>query len=104
MAKTFGSATAFKASFETRLRKVAAERAVPFSTLQLKFVMERLLARLFQEPNPPWVLKDARAQEGASGHALKLSNAGGMGNLSGCPSTQRFFLNSQGFPAEGPGD
>lgn len=63
MAKTFGSAAAFKASFETRLRKVAAERAVPFSTLQLKFVMERLLARLFQEPNPPWVLKGGFAMD-----------------------------------------
>src|SRR5437763_1158377 len=63
MARTFGSAAAFKTSLETRLRKVAAERAVPFSTLQLKLVMERLLARLFHEPKPPWLLKGGFAMD-----------------------------------------
>jgi hypothetical protein len=57
MAKQFGSATAFKASLEAHLRKRAAERKVPLNTLQLKFVMERLLARLFRAPDPPWLLK-----------------------------------------------
>ena len=36
MAKRFGSAAAFKASLEVRLRRVAAERSTPISTLQLK--------------------------------------------------------------------
>ena len=49
MAKQFGSAAAFKASLEAHLRKRADERGVPFSTLQLKFVIERLLARLFRD-------------------------------------------------------
>jgi hypothetical protein len=57
MAKQFGSATAFKASLEARLRKRAEELGVPISTLQLKFVIERLLARLFREESPPWLLK-----------------------------------------------
>jgi hypothetical protein len=52
MARRFGSATAFKASLETHLRKLASERKVPLSTLQLKFVIERLLARLFRDPEP----------------------------------------------------
>src|SRR5579883_3151031 len=57
MAKTFGSAAAFKAALEARLRRRAAERKMPLSTLQLKFVIERLLARLFRQPEPPWLLK-----------------------------------------------
>jgi len=63
MAKTFGTAAAFKASLEARLRAVAAERAMPFASLQLKFVMERLLARLFREPDPPWLLKGGFAMD-----------------------------------------
>ncbi len=57
MAKQFGSSAAFKASLETHLRKRAAERGVPYATLQLKFVIERLLARLFREADPGWLLK-----------------------------------------------
>src|SRR5262245_54002607 len=57
MAKAFKSAAAFKASLEDRLRKRAEERKVPFQTLQLKFVIERLLARLFHAPSAPWLLK-----------------------------------------------
>ena len=51
MTKTFRSAAAFKTSLEARMRTQAAERGVPFQTLQLKLVMERLLARLFHEPS-----------------------------------------------------
>ena len=63
MAKKFGSGAAFKTSLEARLRKRAEELAVPFSTLQLKFVMERLLARLFRNPDPPWLLKSGFAMD-----------------------------------------
>ena len=63
MARRFGSATAFKASLETHLRKLASERKVPLSTLQLKFVIERLLARLFRDPVPPWLLKGGFAMD-----------------------------------------
>jgi len=57
MTKQFSSAAAFKASIESHLRKRATERGVPLATLQLKFVIERLLARLFHESKPPWLLK-----------------------------------------------
>jgi gluconate kinase len=57
MAKRFTSASAFKASLEDRLRSRAKELALPFQTLQLKFVMERLLARLFHDADAPWLLK-----------------------------------------------
>jgi hypothetical protein len=63
MAKQFGSAAAFKASLEAHLRKRAAERKVPFSTLQLKFVIERLLARLFRDARPLWLLKGGFAMD-----------------------------------------
>lgn len=63
MAKTFGSAAAFKASLEARLRKRAVERSLPLQTVQLRFVMERLLARLFHEESPPWLLKGGYAMD-----------------------------------------
>ena len=63
MAKKFTSASAFKTSLEARLRTRARELAVPFQTLQLKFVMERLLARLFYERDVPWLLKGGFAMD-----------------------------------------
>lgn len=63
MTKTFRSAGAFKTSLEAHIRMQAAERGVPFQTLQLKFVMERLLARLFHEPDAPWLLKGGFAMD-----------------------------------------
>ena len=63
MAKQFGSGAAFKSALESRLRKRAEERGLPFGTLQLKFVIERLLARLFRSEPPPWLLKGGFAME-----------------------------------------
>ncbi len=63
MARRFGSAAAFKASLEANLKKIALERKSPFSTLQLKLVIERLLARLFRDPEPPWLLKGGFAMD-----------------------------------------
>lgn len=63
MARQYGSAAAFKASLEAHLRKLAGERDTPLSTLQLKLVIERLLALLFHSPNPPWLLKGGFAME-----------------------------------------
>lgn len=57
MAKQFGSAAAFKQALEAHLRKRSTDSGVPFATLQLKFAMERLLARLFREADPGWLLK-----------------------------------------------
>jgi hypothetical protein len=61
--KTFKSAVEFKASFEARLRTRASQTGVPFKTLQLKFVMERLVARLFGDPKAPWLLKGGFAMD-----------------------------------------
>jgi len=63
MAKSFATPAAFKASLEARLKAVATERGLPINALRLKLVMERLLARLFAEHNPPWLLKGGYAME-----------------------------------------
>jgi hypothetical protein len=63
MAKQFRTAAAFKAALEAHLRNRAEVLGVPFSTLQLKFVLERLLARLFREEDPPWLLKGGFAMD-----------------------------------------
>jgi hypothetical protein len=63
MAKRYASAAAFKTALEAHLRNRAVEQGVPFKTLQLKFVMERLLARLFHAAHPPWLLKGGFAMD-----------------------------------------
>lgn len=63
MARTFSSPTAFRQALERRLKTLADQRAVPLNTLRLKFLIERLLARLFAQPNPPWLLKGGYAME-----------------------------------------
>lgn len=63
MSKRFTSPAAFKSALEARLRKRATDQAAPFQTLQLKFVMERLVARLFHTPSPRWLLKGGFAMD-----------------------------------------
>jgi predicted nucleotidyltransferase component of viral defense system len=63
MARVFASAGPFRRSLEDRLRSAAIERGVSLDSLRLKVVMERLLARLFEEPHPPWLLKGGFAME-----------------------------------------
>lgn len=63
MAKSFATPAAFKASLEARIKTIAAQRGIPINTLRLKLVIERLLARLFAQANPPWVLKGGYAME-----------------------------------------
>jgi hypothetical protein len=63
MARKFGSAAAFKTALDAHLRKRAEERKVPLNTVQLKFVIERLLARLFRAAEPPWLLKGGFAMD-----------------------------------------
>jgi hypothetical protein len=63
MAKSFATSAAFKTSLEARLKLLAAQRGTPLNTLRLKLVIERLLARLFALPHPPWLLKGGYAME-----------------------------------------
>jgi hypothetical protein len=50
-------------SLEERLKSLHMEAGVPLSSLRLKVVIERLLARLFAVGNPPWLLKGGYAME-----------------------------------------
>ena len=63
MPKNFKTAAAFRQALEQRLKTTAAARGVPRNTLRLKLIIERLLARLFAEPDPPWLLKGGYAME-----------------------------------------
>ncbi len=63
MTGSYANAAAFRQALEARIRRVAQERAVQIHGLRLKLSIERLLARLFQEPDPPWLLKGGFAME-----------------------------------------
>jgi hypothetical protein len=61
--RSYANAEAFRQSLETRLRTLATERRVQIQGLRLKIAIERLLARLFAAPDPPWLLKGGYAME-----------------------------------------
>ena len=63
MARRFRSAAAFKASLEANLKRLASRRKAPLGAIQLRLVIERLLARLFRDPEPPWLLKGGFAMD-----------------------------------------
>lgn len=59
--RRFGSPSAFRASLDSHLRKRGDERSAPLQGMQLRFAIERLLARLFHVAEPPWLLKGGYA-------------------------------------------
>ncbi len=63
MSKRFATADAFRQAIEVRLRTEADRRELSVNELRLRFVMERLLARLFAEDHPPWLLKGGFAMD-----------------------------------------
>lgn len=63
MAKTYANAAAFLAALSAHLRKAAEKRNVSIASLRDKLAIERLLARLFHEENPPWLLKGGYSME-----------------------------------------
>jgi hypothetical protein len=63
MKGSYATAAAFRQALEARLVAVAEHRAVPLQGLRLKVAIERLLARLFHEPAPPWLLKGGYSME-----------------------------------------
>jgi len=60
---SYATAAAFRQALEARLVAMAQHRAVPLQGLRLKVAIERLLARLFREPAPPWLLKGGYSME-----------------------------------------
>ncbi len=57
MVRSFDNPVRFRQSLEERLRQTAETRGVAVNTLRLKLLIERLLARLFAGPDPPWLVK-----------------------------------------------
>jgi predicted nucleotidyltransferase component of viral defense system len=54
---------AFRSALEARLRNLAQSHATDLQRLQHRVAFERLLARLFVQPDPPWLLKGGYALE-----------------------------------------
>ena len=63
MVNRYDDPEAFRQALLARLRNVAAQRGQSVQDLQLKVLIERLLARLFSMDDPPWVLKGGYAME-----------------------------------------
>src|ERR1700751_2362259 len=67
--RNYVSATAFRVALESRLKKIAQEESLDLQRLQRQAAFDRLLCRLFAEPDAPWLLKGGYAME------LRLSTA-----------------------------
>ena len=61
--KTYPNATAFRTALETRLKNVAREEGVDLQRFRRQAAFDRLLCRLFSEPDPPWALKGGYGME-----------------------------------------
>lgn len=61
--RSYADAASFRQALDARLRRAARDRAVQIQGLRLKVAIERILARLFREPRPPWLLKGGYAME-----------------------------------------
>ena len=61
--KIYATAGAFRRALEDRLKRIAQEEEVDVNRLRRQVAFDRLLARLFQPDQPPWVLKGGYALE-----------------------------------------
>lgn len=61
--KAYATATAFRRALEDRLAVAAKTEGVDLQRIRRQVAFDRLLTRLFIEPNPPWVLKGGYALE-----------------------------------------
>ena len=61
--KKYASATAFRSALETRLNKLAQEESFDLQRVRRQVAFDRLLCRLFANPNAPWLLKGGYAME-----------------------------------------
>jgi hypothetical protein len=64
----YATPQAFRTALETRLRNIAQSHGTDLQRLQRRVAFERLLARLFAQGDPPWLLKGGFALE------LRLEN------------------------------
>ena len=56
-AKHYETPTAFRRALEDRLAATAKLEGLDLQRIRRQVAFDRLLCRLFAEPNPPWVLK-----------------------------------------------
>ena len=63
MIRSYADASAFRQALDARIRALAAERGAAIQGLQLKVAIERLLARLFSDQDPRWLLKGGCAMD-----------------------------------------
>lgn len=61
--KTYSSAPAFRRALEDRLTQMAKSQGLDLARLRRMVAFERLLARLFSEQQPKWILKGGYALE-----------------------------------------
>ena len=61
--KSYATATAFRRALEDRLKQVAGQERVALERLRREVAFDRLLARLFNRGDAPWVLKGGYALE-----------------------------------------
>jgi hypothetical protein len=59
----YATATAFRIALEARLKSLAQAESIDLQRLRRQVSFDRLLARLFSEPNAPWLLKGGYAME-----------------------------------------
>jgi hypothetical protein len=59
----YASATAFRRALEDRLQQWSVAENLDIQRLRRQVAFDRLLARLFHENNPPWLLKGGYAME-----------------------------------------
>ena len=59
----YSSATAFRTALEDRLKKMAQLENIDLQRLRRQAAFDRLLCRLFINPNAPWLLKGGYAME-----------------------------------------
>jgi hypothetical protein len=61
--RKYASAAAFRVAFEERLKKLAQEESLDLQRVRRQAAFDRLLCRLFANPNAPWLLKGGYAME-----------------------------------------
>jgi len=61
--RKYASATAFRVALEDRLKRLAQEENIDLQRVRRQAAFDRLLCRLFKEPESPWLLKGGYAME-----------------------------------------
>ena len=85
-ARTYSTAGAFRTALEARLKKTSLTDQTDLNRLRRQVSFDRLLARLFQEEQPPWALK--------GGYALELRFKAARSTVDIDLTLQRSIINS----------